>query len=113
MENTCRYPDCEFAKFYNFKKAELCCNFQENVFTQIGPGGEKIPLFHKDCAPIRTSLMLQTHYGRLVGVQKSFEQQRNVTFQVVNKFNEMIERVNSRIQGIERGDAIAPIEIPE
>jgi len=113
MENTCRFPECEFAKFLKLKKAEQCCNFQQNWFKKEGQGEDQTPKLINDCAPIRTSLMIQTHYGRLVGVQQAMEQQRNVTFQVVNKFNEIIERVNARILGIPRGDTIRPIEIPE
>ena len=80
MENTCSYKECEFGKL--FDKPEQCPNYMESWWR---PSNDDKPILIKDCAPRRTFLMIQDLSNRLVGVQKSQEEQRdeNVWVQVV------------------------------
>nr|HPL68292.1 hypothetical protein [Smithellaceae bacterium] len=115
MENTCHFPHCEFARFHKFKKAEQCCNFKETFFTSNAPGADQTPKVYRDCAPVRTLLMIQDLYNRDIGVQQALEQQRNVTLQVISKFNEMIDRANERLRELPNGmsaQSISRIELP-
>lgn len=73
MENTCHWDNCPFRKKMKLKKAEECPNFYENIF--VSPKDEKIIV--QDCAPIRTMLMVQDVFNRLIGLQKATEGQRN------------------------------------
>ena len=50
-----------------------CPNYYISVFYPMN--GE--PYQVEDCAPVRTMLMIKELYSNLIGVQKSFEQQRN------------------------------------
>lgn len=68
MDNTCS-KECPLWKKYKDK----CPNYIQTTWTN--EKGE-VKLI-EDCAPKRTMLMLQEVYNRLVGVEKSQEQQRN------------------------------------
>jgi hypothetical protein len=116
MENTCHFPHCEFARFHKFKKAEQCCNFKETFFTSNAPGADQTPKVYRDCAPVRTLLMIQDLYNREIGVQRALEQQRNVTVMVVRKFNEMVDRANDHLNGLSDGrevQALPHIELQD
>lgn len=81
MENTCNYEECEFGKLL-FDKPEHCVNYVESWWTPQNDGN---PILIKDCSHKRLFLMVQDLSNRLVGVQKSQEEQRNesVWIQVV------------------------------
>ncbi len=113
MENTCNYPDCGFAKFHKFKKPDQCPNYLENWFRTNAPGADQTPKLVRDCAPRRTLIMIQELYNRDIGVQQALEQQRNVTFKVVSKFNQILDLTARKLS--ERGEflPIEQIEIPE
>lgn len=72
MENTCNFENCTFGKSM-FNKAEQCFNYKETWWNIP----EEQPVLIKDCAPIRTLIMLQELSNRLIGVEKSQEQLRN------------------------------------
>ena len=73
MENTCNYEECEFGKLL-FDKPEQCVNYIESWWK---PNNKDNPILIKDCAHKRMFLMIQDLSNRLVGVQKTQEQQRN------------------------------------
>ena len=73
MTNTCHFSKCVMAKRFKIKKAEECPNFVSSWWTQ----DEGKPVLIEDCAPQRTMFMVQDLHNRLIGVQKSQEQQRN------------------------------------
>jgi hypothetical protein len=78
-KDTCRKEKCKLWKQF---KGEGCPNFYRNTFY---PGGkmEEVRVVD-DCAPIRIMLMLQELHSRLIGVQKGFEEQRNVSVDFIN-----------------------------
>jgi len=73
MKNTCDYKNCEFGKLL-FDKPEQCVNYVESWWT---PNNKDNPILIKDCSHKRLFLMVQDLSNRLVGVQKSQEEQRN------------------------------------
>ncbi len=77
MEDTCKFEKCVIAKRLKIKRPEECVNHVESWWTEDGPEGKGKPVKIDDCAPVRTMLMVQELHGRLVGVEKSQEQQRN------------------------------------
>lgn len=74
MENTCGFDTCAVAKRMKLKKPQECVNYIESWWTK--PEGK--PVLVQDCAPRRTTLMIQDLYNRLIGVEQSQEQQRNM-----------------------------------
>lgn len=73
MKNTCDYGNCKFAQNL-FDSPEECFNYIESWWTP-SDGGQ--PILIKDCIPKRQFLMIQDLHNRLIGVQKSQEEQRN------------------------------------
>jgi len=108
MENTCDYEKCEFGKLL-FDKPEECVNFMESWWV---PNSKDNPVLIKDCAPKRMFLMIQDLSNRLVGVQKTQEQQRNentwvqVVAEVLGKNSginlEEFVKERQRLQNIEK-----------
>ncbi len=74
MTSTCNFSKCAIAKRLKIKKVEECPNHISTWWTQ----NEGKPVLLEDCAPQRTMLMVQDLHNRLIGVQESQEQQRNV-----------------------------------
>jgi len=75
MQDTCKKLDCHLWKKYK----DTCPNYTKSEWRE--ETSNEIKLIH-DCAPIRTMLMLQELYNRLIGVEKSNEQVRNAVFGV-------------------------------
>jgi hypothetical protein len=75
MEDTCKKSDCHLWKKYR----EKCPNYVRSGWRSVESNQEKT--IH-DCAPIRTMLMLQELYNRLIGVEKVGEQTRNALVQI-------------------------------
>ena len=71
--DTCTFKDCYFGGL--LEKPEQCPNFMENWFYPK----DSDPYCVKDCAPRRTLDILKDIHTRLIGVQKSHEQQRNAS----------------------------------
>ena len=84
MENTCKQNDCKLWK--KFKGS--CPNYYINSFRNEETGKHSAI---KDCAPIRTMLMIQELYNRFIGVQKSNEQQRNSTMKLFSTISDTIQ----------------------
>jgi len=73
MQDTCKFVTCALRKRLKLKQRSECPNYLEN-----GWRDDKGQLrTTADCAPVRTCLMIQDLYGRLVGVEESNEKQRN------------------------------------
>ena len=113
MKPTCNFAECQFAKVLKLKKPDGCPNYMDNLFTPQGPGADPKPVLIQDCAPRRTLLMLQELYNRDIGMQAALEQQRNVSVGIVQKFNQMIDEINSKIRGKQRITHLKPIEIED
>lgn len=94
MENTCNFEKCKFGKDF-FSKPEECFNFKETWWKPL----EGEPLLVKDCAPIRTMLMVQGLHDRLIGVQQSQEQQRNKSDRIINAFSHIVNEAEKRLTG--------------
>lgn len=94
MENTCRGEECPLWKKYK----EKCPNFIESWWTPKRPGDDGQPYLIKDCAPRRTFLMIQELHNRLIGVEKSNEQQRNANIVTIKVLSDMI-RSNAEVIG--------------
>jgi len=73
MENTCNYKECKLFDLLG-GVPEQCPHYIESWWTP-SDGGK--PILVKDCAPKRTFLMIQDLNNRLIGVQKSQEEQRD------------------------------------
>ena len=71
MKNTCTFEGCYFAGLLDSPKQ--CPNYMENWYYPQ----DKDPYMVKDCAPRRTVEMLKDIHQRMIGVQKSNEQERN------------------------------------
>ncbi len=74
MEDTCRYETCVIAKKFRLKERQGCPNFIEVVFKDDETGQTKLV---GDCAPVRTLLMIQDMFNRLICVQKNQDKQKN------------------------------------
>lgn len=108
MENTCNYEECEFGKLL-FDKPEQCPLFIESWWS---PQNKDKPILIKDCVNKRMFLMIQDLSNRLVGVQKSQEEQRNentwvqVVAEVLGKNSginlEEFVKERQRLQNIEK-----------
>ena len=122
-ENTCNSEKCahallmqELGKLLDVKVCypDACPNFIQNWFNPDETHNESYLV--NDCAPKRQVLMQMQYFNRSIGVQKALEQQRNVTLQVISKFNEMIDRANERLRELPNGrdaQGISRIELPE
>ncbi len=73
MENTCNYKECKLFDLLG-GSPEQCPNYMESWWR---PSNDNKPILVRDCAPRRTLLMIQDLSNRLVGVQKSQEEQRD------------------------------------
>lgn len=89
MEHTCNFERCKFGQDF-FSKPEECFNFKETWWKPL----EGEPKLVKDCAPIRTMLMVQGLHDRLIGVQKSQEEQRNTSDKLTAVLLGCIRQVN-------------------
>ncbi len=74
MDDTCEFEKCVVAKKFKFKSASECFNNVQLIW-HVKETGEQKPVC--DCAPKRTLLMMTDLHNRMIGVQKSQEQQRN------------------------------------
>ena len=74
MTDTCKFSTCVIAKRLKIKVVEECPN---HVSTWWNQKDEK-PVLISDCAPQRTMFMIQDLHNRLIGVQQSQEQQRDI-----------------------------------
>jgi hypothetical protein len=99
MEDTCHFETCKFAKEF-FEKPEECFNYKETWWKPL----EGEPILHKDCAPIRTMIMVQEHYNRLIGLEKAQEQQRNESKRIMNVFEQIVNQAQR--QQLQRGAII-------
>ena len=82
MEDTCKKSDCHLWKKYG----EKCPNYIRSAWRKNDSNQEKIV---HDCAPIRTMLMLQDLYNKLIGVQQVSEETRNVILQIGEMASQM------------------------
>jgi hypothetical protein len=73
-KDTCKKEKCHL---WGLFEGEGCPNFYKNTFFPEGKAEGSYTI--DDCAPIRIMLMLQELHSRLIGVQKGFEEQRNVS----------------------------------
>jgi hypothetical protein len=92
MEDTCNFEKCKFGQDF-FSKPEECFNYKETWWKPL----EGEPKLVKDCTPIRTLLMVQNLHDRLIGVQKSQEEQRNKSDKVINAFVYVMEEAQKQI----------------
>ncbi len=74
MTDTCKFSSCVIAKRLKIKVAEECPNHVATWWTQK----DQKPVLISDCATQRIVFMVQDLHNRLIGVQQSQEQQRNV-----------------------------------
>jgi len=86
MEDTCAKNECPMWK----KFKEKCPNYIESWWTPSQPGGDGQPILLHDCAPRRTFLMIQELNNRLIGVEKSNEQQRNTNIVMLKTISDMV-----------------------
>lgn len=93
MEDTCCFEKCEFAKQL-FDKPEQCPFFIESWWT---PEGKGKPILVKDCSSKRTFLMIQDLHNRLIGVQKSNEQNRNAMIEFAQAISKAKDFVSIEI----------------
>lgn len=93
MEDTCRKGECPMWKKFKDK----CPNYIESWWQPKQPGGDGQPLLVHDCAPRRTFLLIQDLSNRLIGVEKSNEQQRNTNIVVLRTISDMVKNSGERI----------------
>jgi len=73
MESTCNYKKCKLFDLLG-GDPEQCPNYMESWWR---PSDNDAPILVEDCAHKRIFLMIQDLSNRLVGVQKSQEEQRD------------------------------------
>ncbi len=93
IENTCNPENCKLFELLGGEPSS-CPNYQESWWTPEN-GGQ--PVLIKDCAPKRTMLMIQEIYGRLTGVQKASEQERNAMLEFAQAVNNAKDVVSIEI----------------
>ncbi len=94
MENTCNYKECKLFDLLG-GEPEQCPNFMESWWR---PSNNGTPILIKDCAQKRIFLMIQDLSNRLVGVQKSQEEQRDE-----NTWVQVVAEVLGKNSGIDLG----------
>lgn len=99
MINTCRKEECPLWKKYK----ETCPNYTESWWTTKDNGDQQLVF---DCTPKRILLMLQNLHNRMIGVEKSQEEQRNE----VGKFFEVIKYQVSQVSSTRPMKNIESIE---
>lgn len=96
VSNTCT-EECAFYKKYMKPGKSTCPFFIETTWVNQ----EKTqPTIIKDCAPKRSVLMQSEAFHRMIGLQSSFEEQRNkfgtntdVIVRMAQTFNTMVQEV--------------------
>ena len=79
MNDTCKAKDCKLHDLLG-GEPEQCPNFIQTCWTS--DSGEVKPV--KDCAPVRTMLMVQQLMNQTLGLQQAQEQQRNESHIIIN-----------------------------
>jgi len=77
MEDTCEFKNCKRHDLLGGEPSQ-CPQYIESWWT---PEGDGKPILVKDCSTKRLFLMVQELHNRLIGVQKSNEQNRNAMIQ--------------------------------
>ena len=80
MDDTCKAKECKLHELLG-GTPEQCPNFIQTAWTSQETGVSKLV---RDCAPIRTMLMIQELVNRTLGLQQAQEQQRNESHVVVD-----------------------------
>ena len=93
MENTCNFKQCKFGKKH-FKKADECFNYRETWWT---PADGSTPVLLKDCAPVRTMIMVQNFTNQQIGLQQAMEQQRNEARKIMDFAEGIIDCVRAKM----------------
>lgn len=90
MENTCKKEKCKLWKKYK----DSCPNYISCTYMN-----EKTKLEKRveDCAPIRTMLMVQDLYSRLIGLQKDVSKQEKTTIRFINEFAKAFNDLNKEV----------------
>lgn len=77
QKDTCEKEKCPFWKLIA-NEGKPCPMYVSVTFTPSLPNGGQ-PYTVQDCAPVRTIMMVQDLYNRMIGIQKSQESLRNET----------------------------------
>jgi len=93
MEDTCSKGECPMWKKFKDK----CPNYIESWWEPKKPGGDGQPKLVHDCAPRRTFLMIQELTNRLIGVEKTNEQQRDTNIIVLKTVSDIVRKNAERI----------------
>jgi len=88
MEGTCKSESCKLFDLLG-GTIEQCPNFVQSMWTPK-EGGQ--PVLVKDCAPIRTMLMVQQLMNQQIGLQQAQEQQRNESHSIISMVKEAVEK---------------------
>ena len=88
MKGLCTFEKCYFGQLLDSK--EQCPNYMEHWFYPKDKDPESI----EDCAPRRTVEMLKDIHARLIALQKTDDQQRNVSADLVSAFGQVINTIN-------------------
>ena len=94
VQPTCREKDCHL---WNKGK----CPFSLETWWKPLEGQPKLI---RDCAMIRSLLMIQELYNRQIGLQAALESQRNEAVKIFDTFRNIAERIQHRqVEEIEHG----------
>jgi hypothetical protein len=91
MESTCLKDKCQF---WIEKNGEVLCPFFINTLWKEDENS--VPKTLNDCAPKRNTIMLMDYSSRAIGIQKDYEEQRNMYANVLRGTIEIIEEMKQR-----------------
>jgi hypothetical protein len=103
-KDTCKKEKCHL---WGLFEGEGCPNFYRNTFYPEGKVDGSYTV--DDCAPVRTMLMIQELHNRLIGVQRSNEQQRNVSGQAVEALKVIVKKLEEvrQIDGFRKDQTLS------
>ena len=89
-KDTCKKNECG-----HWNKGK-CINLYINTFYPNGKADEAYQVY--DCAPIRTMLLVKEFHSTLLGIQASFEEQRNKMNETMKPVNEFIDLLKKTME---------------
>ncbi len=89
MEPTCLKEKCFIWK----TEKEECPFYMQTMWTKEG---SHTPQILDDCAPRRNTMLLMDYSTRAIGIQKDYEQQRNMYAEVLKGVGKIVETMKER-----------------
>lgn len=91
IESTCIGEKCIFWEKQN---GEIICPFFINTLWKENE--KSVPVTLNDCAPKRNTIMLMDYSSRAIGIQKDYEEQRNMYEKVLKGVGQVVTEIQKR-----------------